>query len=205
MKESNLYNYIELTKKLSRETLDMVTANTEEEFDDAFDNWLTQTISKLECNKLNYKSLDENGLSAVLASTLSTGEISVTQEQNSNGHVDLTVKLNNSSTQRIKLGEAKIWRGKEYHVSGLDQLLNRYTTGRECRGFVISYVRLKDIKNLFESLRRYIEDSKPFNLEGLCKDHNIKWSFLSNHKHSSGELISICHIGCNMHIDPSID
>jgi hypothetical protein len=199
MSESNLYNYIELTKKLSRDTLDLITAITDEEFDAAFDNWLTQAISKMEANRLNYTSLDENGLSAVLAATLSTGEISVTQEQNSNGHVDLTVKLNNSSTPRIKLGEAKIWRGKKYHAKGLDQLLNRYTTGRECRGFVISYVRLKDIKGLFEDLRKHIDESKPFNLEGLCLDHNIKWSFLSKHKHSSGELISICHIGCNLH------
>jgi len=201
MSESNLYNYIELTKKLSRETLDIVTALTEEEFDDAFDNWLTQAVIKLESNKLNYKRLDENGLSAVLAASLSTGEISVIQEQNSNGHVDLTVKLNNTSPQRIKLGEAKIWRGKEYHIKGLDQLLNRYTTGRECRGFVISYVRLKNIKDLFETLRKHIDDSKPFNLKGFCEDHNIKWSFLSKHKHNSDELIAICHIGCNLHIE----
>jgi hypothetical protein len=199
MSESNLYNYIELMKKLSRETIDLITANTDEEFDTAFDNWLTQAIAKMEENKLNYMLLDENGLSAVLAATLSTGEISVTQEKNSNGHVDLTVKLNNSSTPRIKLGEAKIWRGKKYHAKGLDQLLNRYTTGRECRGFVISYVRLKDIKGLFEDLRKHIDKSKPFKLEGLCLDHNIKWSFLSKHKHRSGELIAICHIGCNLH------
>lgn len=199
MSESNLYNYIELTKKLSRETLDLITATTDEEFDTAFDNWLTQAIAKMEAGKKEFKILSEDGLSNILACTLSTPEISVTREQNSNGHVDLTVKLLNSSPQRIKLGEAKIWRGNEYHAKGLDQLLNRYTTGRECRGFVISYVKSKDIKALFEDLRKHIDGSKPFNLEGLCLDHNIKWSFLSNHKHNSGELIAICHIGCNLH------
>ena len=199
MSESNLYNYIELTKRLSRETLDLITAQTDEEFDLAFDNWLTHAIAKIETNKLNYASLNENGLSAVLAAALSTGEISVTQEQNSNGHVDLTVKLVNSSPQRIKLGEAKIWRGKEYHVKGLDQLLNKYTTGRECRGFVVSYVKIKDITGLFEDLRKHIDESRPFDLEGLCINHNIKWSFLSRHKHNSGELVTICHIGCNLH------
>lgn len=73
-------------------------------------------------------------------------------------HVDLTLRLLNSSPQRMKLGEAKIWRGKEYYAKGLDQLLNRYTTGRECRGFVISYVKTKDIKGLFEDLRKHIDD-----------------------------------------------
>lgn len=199
MSDSNLYNYIELIKKLSRETLDLITANTDEEFDTAFDNWLTQAIAKMEAGKKEFKELSEDGLSNILACTLSTPEISVTREQNSNGHVDLTVKLLNSSPQRIKLGEAKIWDGKEYHAKGLDQLLNRYTTGRECRGFVISYIKIKDIKGLLEDLRKHIDAIKPFNLEGLCLDHNIKWSFLSKHKHSSGELVAICHIGCNLH------
>lgn len=199
MSESNLYNYIELTKKLSRETLDLVTANSDDEFDAAFDNWLTQAIARLEADKNEFIDLGENALSSILACSLSTPEVSVTREQNSNGHVDLTVRLNNSAVPRTKLGEAKIWRGKEYHVRGLDQLLNRYTTGRECRGFVISYVKIKDIKSLFEDLRKHIDDTKPFNLEGLCLDHNIKWSFLSNHNHSSGELIAVCHIGCNLH------
>lgn len=199
MSDSNFYNYVELMKKLSKETLDLVTAKTDEEYDLAFDNWLTQAIAKMESNKLNYSKLNEEGLSAVLAATLSTGEISVTQEQNSNGHVDLTIKLNNSSTQRTKLGEAKIWRGNEYHAKGLDQLLNRYTTGRECRGFVISYVKQKDIKGLFEDLRKYLDKAKPFDLEGLCLDHNIKWSFLSRHKHRSGELVAVCHLGCNLY------
>jgi hypothetical protein len=196
MSSSTLYDYAKL---LGKETIDLVTSTTDDEFDSAFDNWLIQAVAKLEKDKNEFKDLSEDALSRILAAALSTPEISVTREQNSNGHVDLTVKLNNASPQRTKLGEAKIWRGKEYHVKGLDQLLNRYTTGRECRGFVISYVRLKDIKGLFEDLRKHIDKSKPFSLEGLCLDHNIKWSFLSNHKHSSGELIAICHIGCNLH------
>lgn len=196
MSSSTLYDYAKL---LGKETIDMVTSTTDEEFDSAFDNWLIQAVAKLEKDKNEFKDLSEDALSSILAAALSTPEISVTREQNSNGHVDLTAKLNNASPQRIKLGEAKIWRGKEYHVKGLDQLLNRYTTGRECRGFVVSYVRLKDIKALFEDLRKYIDKSKPFNLEGLCLDNNIKWSFLSKHKHSSGELVGICHLGCNLH------
>lgn len=199
MSESNAFDYFEITKRLSRETLDLITANSDEEFDNAFDNWLSQAIAKIEAGKKEFQDLSEDGISNILAYTLSTPEVSVTRETNSNGHVDLTVKLLNSSPQRVKLGEAKIWRGREYHVKGLDQLLNRYTTGRECMGFVISYVKIKDIKGLFENLRKFIDESKPFDLEGLCLDHNIRWSFLSSHKHSSGELVSICHIGCNLH------
>jgi hypothetical protein len=30
----------------------------------------------------------------------------------------------------------------------------------------------------------------------------LKWSFLSVHKHSSGEYLEIGHIGCNLYVDP---
>ncbi len=201
MEESNLYDYIELTKKMSPITLDLVTAETDEEFDSAFDHWLTQGVAQLERNSKNFKKLDEEGLSAALAIALTTGEVSVTQEENSNGHVDLTIKLVNASKPRLKLGEAKIWKGNSYHIKGLEQLLKRYTTGRECRGFVISYVRLKDITGLFTELRKYINDHKSCDLNDLCKDHNIQWSFLSDHKHGSGKLVEVCHVGCNLFID----
>ncbi len=195
MEESNFDKYI---NKLSPETLSLVCAESDEEFDKAFDICLIRAISDLEKNCKEYKSLSENGLSSVLASTLTTGELSVTREEHSNGHVDLTVKLVNSREKRTKLGEAKIWRGKEYHVNGIGQLLTRYITGRECRGFVISYVKQKNIKKLFEDLREYIDKNKPFDLVGFCKDHNIKWSFISEHEHSSGEQIEICSLGCNL-------
>lgn len=184
---------------LSVQTKDLIVAETDAEFDKAFDNWLEVAISRLESSSKEFKDIGEDAISSILAGYLSTGEVSVTRETHSNGHVDLTVKLVNSSANRTKLGEAKIWGGPSYHTKGLGQLLNRYTTGRECRGFVISYVKLKDIKSLFEKLREYIDDEKSYDLDGICKDHNIKWSFLSSHKHSSGELVEVCHVGCNMY------
>jgi hypothetical protein len=196
MTDNSLTNYFSLLSPLTK---NLITAGTDRDFDTAFDTWLVEAINRIEANKLNFKDLGEESLSAVLAASLTTPEISVTQEQNSNGHVDLTIKLTNAPQLRIKLGEAKIWRGKEYHVNGLGQLINRYTTGRECRGFVISYVKIKDVANLFIDLRHHIDTSKPFNLDGLCQDHNIRWSFISIHKHTSGESISVCHVGCNLH------
>jgi len=184
---------------LSVQTKDMLVAETDAEFDKAFDNWLVVAISRLESSSKEFRDLGENTISSILAGYLSTGEVSVTRETHSNGHVDLTVKLVNSSANRTKLGEAKIWGGSSYHTKGLGQLLNRYSTGRECRGFVISYVKLQDIKALFNKLRQHIDSEKSYDLQGICKDHNIRWSFLSSHKHSSGEIIEVCHVGCNMH------
>src|SRR5688500_9662827 len=98
MSESNLHNYAKL---LGRETIDLITSTSEEEFDTAFDNWLEQAISKLEKDKISFKDLGEDALSSILAAALSAPEMSVTREQNSNGHVDLTVILNNSSPRRV--------------------------------------------------------------------------------------------------------
>ncbi|HDQ15791.1 MAG TPA: hypothetical protein ENN45_01890, partial [Bacteroidetes bacterium] len=161
-------------ENLSVQTKDLIVAETDAEFDKAFDNWLEVAISRLESSSKEFKDLGEDAISSILAGYLSTGEVSVTRETHSNGHVDLTVKLVNSPTNRTKLGEAKIWSGPSYHTKGLGQLLNRYTTGRECRGFVISYVKLQDIKALFEKLRQYIDNEKSCNLQGICKDHNIR-------------------------------
>lgn len=185
---------------LSTQTKDLIAADTDAEFDDAFDRWLTVAVSRLEASSKEFKDLGEDAISSILCGYLSTGEVSVTRETHSNGHVDITIKLVNSASNRTKLGEAKIWDGPSYHTKGLGQLINRYSTGRECRGFVISYVKMKDIKSLFEKLREYIDSEKPFDLQGVCKDHNIKWSFLSSHKHSSGEMLEVCHLGCNMFV-----
>ncbi|WP_207494516.1 hypothetical protein [Aridibaculum aurantiacum] len=195
MHESSLKKYAEL---LGKETIDLITSKDDQEFDIAFDHWLVEGIKKLESDKIKFRKLDEDTLSSILAAALTTPELLVTREQNSNGHVDLTATLIRSSPKKVKLGEAKIWNGNKYHVKGLGQLLTRYTTGRECRGFVISYVKAKNIKDLFESLREYIDKEKPFDLDGICKKHDIKWSFLSTHRHSSGESVSVCHVGCNL-------
>lgn len=203
MSKGTLKEYIDLTKKLSRPTLDMITAGSDAEFDVAFESWLIDCVSQMEADAKGLQNLNEDLLSSFLAAALRTGEISATREQNSNGHVDITITLNNSSPPRKKLGEAKIWRGNSYHIEGLGQLLGRYSTGRECRGFVISYVKQKDIANLFAQLKDYIDKSKPYDLQGMCKAHGVKWTFLSSHKHSSGEIVDVSHIGCNLYHPPS--
>ncbi len=42
----------------------------------------------------------------------------------------------------------------------------------------------------------------PLDQQGPTLPHTLKWSFLSVHKHSSGEHLEISHIGCNLYVDP---
>jgi hypothetical protein len=123
----------------------------------------------------------------------------VTQEAHSNGHVDLTIEVTHCTPLRRSLDEAKIYNGPEYHVKGVEQLLGRYTTGREGRGFLIVYFRKKDIAGLVQKLRARMDTELPRRQQGTTRDHRIRWSFLSTHGHSSGEHLDVSHIGCNLY------
>jgi hypothetical protein len=179
--------------------LNLLTADTDEAFEKAFDAILERAIVGLEENKKNFSTLDEEGLSGALTLGLRIPDLlTVTQETNSNGHVDLTIEAKYCVPARYKLGEAKIYNGPEYHLKGLEQLLGRYTTGREGRGLFIIYVRKKDIAGKIKKLRQFMDDDLPMEQQGETKDHVLKWAFISTHLHSSGEELDVGHIGCDL-------
>lgn len=193
----------ELIERLKRKApayLDLITAETEDEFEAAFTTILEDAVSHLEKNKKKFAPLDEEGLSGVLAGSLSMPGLTVTQETNSNGRVDLTIEADHCTPTRTKLGEAKIYSGPSYHIKGIGQLLGRYTTGRETPGLLVSYVRKPDIKGITAKLKNAMDKALPENQAGPCEDHVLKWSLRTTHKHSSGEHVSLSHIGCNLYI-----
>jgi hypothetical protein len=194
----------ELARMIERkgpEYLDLLTAETDADFEKAFDVLLEKAVSGLEKNKKHFASLSEEALSAVLALALSDIGISVTQEANSNGHVDLTITADKCVPARTKLGEAKIYDGPEYHLKGLTQLLGRYTTGREGRGLLITYFQKQNISGLVKKIRKKMDQELPMKQDGKTTDHLLKWSFLSKHNHSCGEKLEVGHVGCNLYVD----
>ena len=124
----------------------------------------------------------------------------MTQEAHSNGHVDIIIEADHCTPTRTKLGEAKIYSGFKYHTAGLEQLLGRYTTGREGRGLLIIYVRQKDILGLVSKLRNQMDVILPLKQQGKTEDHILKWSFISTHAHACGDDLEVGHIGCNLHV-----
>jgi hypothetical protein len=189
----------ERVKRRAPALLDLIAAETEEEFEAAFTSILGTAVSHLEKNKKNFATLDEEGLSAVLVGSLNMPGLTATQETNSNGHVDLTIEADHCTPIRTKLGEAKIYSGPSYHIKGIGQLLGRYTTGRETPGLLISYVRQKNIKGITAKMRAAMDKELPERQVGPCEDHTLKWSLVTKHKHSSGEVLPISQIGCNLH------
>jgi hypothetical protein len=195
----SLLALVERIQKTDPSLLNLYTARTDAEFESAFDSWLERAVSGLERNKKNFATLTEEGLSGVLALALTTQGIVVTPEANSNGHVDLLIEVKWGTGERRKLGEAKIYDGPAYHIKGLQQLLRRYTTGREGRGLLIVYVKKADIAGLIRKLRDTMDETAPEQQKGKSKDYSMKWSFISVHGHSCGEDLEVGHIGCNLY------
>src|SRR5687768_1201317 len=88
----SVFDLVERIKRKAPAYLDLLTAETDAEFEVAFDAVLGKAVVRLEENKKNFEPLDEEGLSAVLAAALTIPGMTVTQETNSNGHVDLTIE-----------------------------------------------------------------------------------------------------------------
>jgi hypothetical protein len=200
------FELIERIMSINEGAIPLVIAQTDEEFEQAFEKWLDRAVHDLETKKKDFKSLGEDGLSSALASALSSYPlVTATRETNCNGHVDLTVEVGFGVRLRRKLGEAKIYSGYAYHCAGLEQLLGRYTTGREGRGLLIEYVRKPNVKGLMGNLRKEMDEQLPCNQKGSASDHFIQWSFSSIHGHSSGEDLGVDHIGCNMYVGDGQD
>lgn len=200
--EDTLLTLLEECKRKAPEYYDLLSSRNDLEFEKAFDAHLEQAVSQLESNKKDFIELGENGLSGALTMALSIPGLSATRETNSNGHVDITVVADHCTPVRKKLGEAKIYDGPEYHFKGLQQLLGRYTTGREGRGMLIVYFRKQNIAGLVKKLREKMDIDLPSSQQGATTDHTIKWSFLSEHAHACGETLEVGHVGCNLYIEP---
>jgi len=196
-----------LVAEISRkapEYIDLLTAKNDDDFDKAFDAILGPVIARMEENKVNFASLDEEALTAVLCTGLSIPGLTASAEKHSNGHVDLTIEANHSVPVRKKLGEAKIWDGYEYHVSGLTQLIERYATGRESSGILIIYFKKHSgVDMLVRRLREEMNEKLPCGQQGEVVDHVHKWSFRSTHSHDSGVALLVSHVGCNLYVTPA--
>lgn len=180
------------------EYYDLLTAGPDADFERAFNAILQRAVQNLETNADNFESLNEVGLSAVLAAGLSVPGLTVAQEAHSNGHVDLTIDADHCVPARRKLAEAKIYGGYAYHVKGLMQLLGRYTTGRELGGLLLVFVKKRGIATLLKDLRQEMDTKKPCKQSGPTRDHAFKWSFESTHKLATGAPHEVSHVACNL-------
>jgi hypothetical protein len=194
-----LYDLTEHLRLRSPEHLDLFASLNEEEFQIAFDSLLGKALAGMEESKVNFQRLDEPGLSAVLRLALNVPGLSVSLEQYSNGHADLTFESYRMGIARRILGEAKIYDGPQYHIDGINQLLG-YMTGREIRGLMVVYMRKADGVKLMKKVQDVMDANKPSSQQGITAAHALKWCFDSLHTHPCGEDIRVSHVMCNLYV-----
>jgi hypothetical protein len=182
----------------------LIEAQSDDEFDNAFDELLARVIARMEENKSWLSKLDEECITEHLAMGLMIPGLTVNRERHSNGHVDVTIEADHSTPIRKKLGEAKIYNGYAYHVGGLEQLLTRYSTGRECRGLLIVYFKKENLLGLVEKLRHEMDERLPCAQQGKSSDYAERWWFLTSHAHDTGQRLPVAHVICNLyHASPT--
>ncbi|WP_321875944.1 hypothetical protein [Burkholderia cenocepacia] len=196
---STLYDLIEELRMRSPEHLDLFAALSDDDFQIAFDSLLGKALAGMEESKNNFQLLGEPALSAVLRLAMLVPGLSVSLEQHSNGHADLTFESYRLGIARRIVGEAKIHDGPRYHIAGIKQLLG-YMTGREIRGLMVVYMRKPNGAILMKNVRETMDAELPEMQLGPTKMHPLKWAFDSLHSHSSGDSTRISHVTCNLHV-----
>lgn len=174
-------------------------ARTAEEFDDFLDRHFEDCVQRMEAEAHHLTTDSEEKLSAFLAATLSMPGLAVTREGYSNGRVDLTIKAESMVLPEQRLAEAKIYAGPAYHAQAIEQLVSRYSTGRQSRGYVVEYFKKPGIAELVLKLRKKADVDLPVHQHGATCDHPMKWAYVSNHMHVSAELIHVVHVNVNLH------
>lgn len=192
----SLFRLVEL---LPRPMVDLLTAKTRLEFNDAFSRVMESAIKSIERDCKELGKLGEDALSSeIMRSINGTNILVVTREEFSNGRVDLTFHARLCRPERTVLGESKLYKSYDWHEQGLTQLLGRYLTGREERALLLVFFRTEGIKHLMEQLREKLNQRRPCKQVGPCIDHGVQWSFVSKHSHSSGEDVEVWQVGCNL-------
>lgn len=161
---------IDITDELNTDLLNRQVANNitgdYKPFLSKINRTLLKCFEHMEENANMHYAEDENAndsdgevkLSYIIQTFLKGADIPCSTEQNSNGHVDLTIAEGGFKW----LGEAKIQKGESWSYHGFRQLTENYSTGRSNAkyGGIIIYNKLKrkSSKACAEEFKIYLLD-----------------------------------------------
>jgi hypothetical protein len=195
----SVLEYVERMQRRCPPFLEILLADSDDKFFHVLDRMIEIALRKLEEASTHYGTVDEVGLTMAFGMNFSNTALECHLESYSNGHVDFTITAPHNAPQHKILGEAKIHHGYAYHARGMGQLLNRYLTGRDRRAILLVYCKDDNVAGKMNTIRQELDTNKPNNQIGACRDHSLRWSFRSEHRHASGEAIEMCHIACNLY------
>lgn len=177
----------------------ILMADDAQEFDNLLEQYIEQCVEGMEAEAHHLHADSEEKLSAFLAASLRHPGLDVRREGYTNGRVDLTIRQEGVIGGQVRLAKAKIYDGPAYHTAALEQLVNRYSTGRPPTGYVIEYFKKAGISKLVQGLKDHADLNHPVQQEGATTSHPMKWAYQSQHRHSSDELLRVVHVNVNLH------
>jgi hypothetical protein len=176
-------------------------AENEQQFIEGVELALANAIASIEslAPVLPETQVREEFFSGVLCKLIDAMEIDVVNDGYHGGHVDFMIR-HPVRKALVALGECKVWAGYEWHVKGCAQLLERYLTGRQKRGFCVEFFGVENMYILLRGLSEDLAGKMPLRqTEGPRSHAPIAGAFITCHLHSSGATVEICHAGCNVH------
>jgi hypothetical protein len=194
--DSSLERFLGLLEGHNSNLKDLLLAKTEPEFIGATEGAIERAMKTIENGSKEYATLNEPGLSHLLADCLNLMGWRATAETNNNGHVDVVVECAFGRHWKY-LGECKLHKGYQYHVDGCEQLLG-YCTGREPRAFCMDFINATDAFKKMTKLRAEMDEKLPLKQKASGADHSIRGGFVTSHDHESGAVVEILHLGCSV-------
>lgn len=194
--DSSLERLLGLLEAHNSNLKDLLLAKTEPEFIVATEGAIERAMRTIENGSKEYATLNEPGLSHLLADCLNLMGWRASAETNNNGHVDVVVECSFGRHWKY-LGECKLHKGYQYHVDGCEQLLG-YCTGRERRAFCMDFISATDAFKKMKKLRAEMDAHRPLKQKAAGTVHSIVGGFLTSHDHESGAVVEILHLGCSV-------
>lgn len=195
--KNSLYNLIERISHALPEAVTAWRAQSEEGFLDVSEKLLEAAIVHMELQGKNLRGSSEDTITSAAIGFFNRYGIRASSQTNSRGHVDIFIH-HPWKPALVICGEAKIWSGKVYHVSGLGQVLG-YCTGRHPRCFLLAYVTSGKVQKHIDSLRKELDSTMPEQQQGFSTPHQfLRWSLVSEHLHSTGINVRVVHACINL-------
>lgn len=198
--DNTLREFIRYLDSLLPGTALVYFSTDEAQFVEGVEVALDLAIRTLEQNAATHARLGELALSTMLTDLLRQSGIPCEKESYRNGHVDIAVG-HPRMKQYQYLGECKIYAGFKRHCNGCSQLLSRYSSGRDLRGFLLEFFNRPGMYRLLDKLKKRFDLDGPLGMSGSSREHRqIKGAFLSVHRHFTDSKVEVLHLGCSLYI-----
>lgn len=168
-----------------------------ENFVTLIDSTMLEAIEEIENNKNIYANFNEDSLTSVIVSFFRAKGFNAEHDSNRGGHCDIVVEKNRMQW----LCEAKIYESYVKLYGGYQQLVTRYSTGREnatCGGLLIYNKKPNALDKLNRWKKRLVIEDNQITID----DHDYRCFYSTQSHPVSGLPYKVKHYSVLLHHEP---